>query len=458
MSGVTETLAKYAVKTGFDDLPSEVVEQVKVATLNILGAALGGYPTRLARLHVKLAKDVGGGRPESTIIGDGSRITAPLAAYVNANLAFILDYEDMLYYILHPGHATVSSALAIGEKVEATGKDFITAVAVGYEVAGRIAISMQPSLKRGRKVWGEQYHPFASVVSAGKLLGLDGDQLEIGFGIAGTYSTVPSAYKYFGKVDDTRPMREVKLGWGWMCMAGVFAALSAKEGFRGGYGILDGDEGFWIMAGSDRCDFERMTRGLGAEYMILDTEFKLHPSIGWNHPGYTGTKRLVEENGIKPDDVERVFVKGMGVDRLADFNPAGMVDAMFSLPYTIATTILQEKLLPDMYSDERIRDSRVQDLLKKITVEPDAEAEQLWFDKQMLVYSIEICLKDGRRLSTRVAYPEDKPPFDAGEVEAKFRDLASLTLTADRVEKVIRTVERLDRLESITELTRMLFP
>ena len=113
--------------------------------------------------------------------------------------------------------------------------------------------------------------------------------------------------------------------------------------------MLDGDEGFWVMAGSDRCDFDRMTRGLGSEYMILDTEFKLHPSIGWNHPPYTGTRRLVEEHGVKPEDVEKVIVKGMGVDRLADFDPAGMVDAMFSLPYTVATTILQEKLLPSSF-------------------------------------------------------------------------------------------------------------
>jgi len=456
--GVTRTLVNYAVKTKYDDLPKEVVEKVKLATLNILGAAFGGYKTKLANLHLKLAKDVGGGRPESTIIGDGSKVACPLAAYANGNLAFILDYEDMLYYILHPGHTTVSSALAVGEKVKASGKDFITAIALGYEVAGRIAISMQPSPERGSKVWGEQYHPFASVVPAGKLLNLNEDQMEIAFGIAGTYATVPSAYKYFGRVKETRPMREVKLGWGWMCMAGVFAALSAKEGFKGGYGILDGDEGFWIMAGSDRCDFERMTRCLGTEYLIMDTEFKIHPSIGWNHPPYMATKSLIEKHEVKPEDVKRIIVKGMQADRIADYNPQGMVDAMFSLPYTLATTIMREKLLPDMYSDEKMRDSRIQSLLKKITIEPDAESDRVWFDKQMMVFSIEIYMKDGRCLSTRVEYPKDKPPFGVSEVKAKFRDLASLTLTPERVEEVIRTVEKLDGLDDISELTGILAP
>jgi 2-methylcitrate dehydratase PrpD len=458
MSGVTKTLAKYAVKTRYEDFPQEVIEQAKLATLNILGAALGGYPTRLGGLHLQLAKEVGAGTPESTLIGDGNKISSPFAAYANANLAFILDYEDMLYYILHPGHATISSGLAIGEKVKASGKDFITAMIVGYEVAGRIAISMQPSLERGSKVWGEQYHPFASVIPAAKLLGFNDDQMEIGLGIAGTYSTVPSAYKYFGKVEDTRPMREVKLGWGWMCMAGVFAALSAKAGFRGGYGILDGDEGFWIMAGSDRCDFDRMIKGLGTEYLILDTEFKVHPSIGWNHPPYTAIKSLVKEHRFKPEEVESVTITGMGVDRLADFRPAGMVDAMFSLPYTVATTILQEKLLPDMYSDEKIKDPKVQNLLNKIKLKPNAEADRLWFDKQMYVFSIDISLTDGRCLSTHVEYPRDKPRFGAEEVRAKFRELASLTLTPKRVEQIIETVEKLEILDNVSELTKILSP
>ena len=86
-------------------------------------------------------------------------------------------------------------------------------------------------------------------MTAGKLYGLDADALDVAFGIAGTYATVPSAYKYFGIVAETRPMREVKLGWGWMSMAGTVAAQSAHRGFRGGHGVLDGEQGFYVMAG-----------------------------------------------------------------------------------------------------------------------------------------------------------------------------------------------------------------
>jgi 2-methylcitrate dehydratase PrpD len=454
--GATRTLCRYAAETTFDDLPKEVIDQAKVCILNILAVMLGGYKTRIGELHVKMAKDIGGGNPQATIIGDGTKVSAPLAAYANGSLGFALDYEDMIRYILHAGYISVGAGLAIGEQLKSSGKDFLAAIVMAYEVAGRIGISMQPSLERGSKVWGEQYTPFAGVVPAGKLLGLDEDQMDIAFGVAGTYSTVPSVYKYFGIVNETRPMKEVKLGWGWMCMASVFAALSAKEGFHGGYGVLDGEEGFWIMVGSDRCDFDVMTQGLGSEYLIMETEFKVHPSIGWNHPVHIATKELVEEHDIKPEEVEQVLINGMMTNRLDDFNPTGAVDAMFSLPYTVVTTILRDKLLPNMYSDERIKSDEVQNLLKKVRCEMDAEANQLFFDKLWLTFTIEIALKGGKQVSKRVQWPEEKPPFGKKEVEQKFQDLASLVLPTDQVQQVMETVYALETVDDISTLADLL--
>ena len=455
--GVTRILCQHVVNTKYDDFPKEVIEQAKLCILNILGVTFGGYKTRIGQLHVKMAKDIGGGIPEATIIGDGAKVSCPLASYANGNLAFALDYEDMINYIIHPGYISVSSGLAIGEVVKSSGKEFITAIILAYEIASRIALSMQPTIERGSKVWGEQYTPFAATITAGKLLGLDEDQMDIAFGITGTYATVPSAYKYFGIVKDTRPMREVKLGWGWMCMAGVFGALSAKEGFRGGYGILDGDEGFWIMAGSDRCDFDKMTENLGNKYLIMETEFKVHPSIGWVHPVYMATKELVDKYELRPEHIEKIIVSGMQINRIDDYSPAGSVDAMFSLPYTIATTILREKLLPDMYSEEKISDPRVQELLKKIKCVPDPEADRLWFEKQWLVFTIEMIINGGKHLNRQIIWPKERPTFGKKEVKQKFWDLANLVVSAEQAEKILQTVEKLESLSDISELVDMLY-
>lgn len=454
--GVTTELARFAVETTFDDLPDDVVEIVRLSNLNILGCCLGGWQTRIGKLHVELAKDFGGGNAQATIVGDGAKVSVPFAAYANANLGFALDYEDMVHGVVHPGYATVAAALAVGEQLHAGGRDYLAAIALGYEVSSRIGVCVQPTTERGMQVWGEQYHPFASTVTAGKLLGLDADEMEVAFGIAGTYSTVPSAYKYFGRVEETRPLREVKLGWGWMCMAGVVAAISAKRGFRGGYGVLDGPFGFWIMHGSDRCDFDRMVDALGELWLTRDTDYKIHPSIGLNHPAFWATKGLVEENDVRPEDVEHVRVATMWGDRIGDTAPSGEVDAQFSLPYTLAATIMRERLVPALYSEEKRRDPTLRRLLERIEVVHDREADRAFFDEQRFVQSVEIALADGRTLRRDVDFPRDKPAYGKGEIERKFEELAEGVLDAEQRASVRRAIDRLETIDDVRELVALL--
>ena len=455
---VTRTLASYAAETAFRDLPSEVIATAKVAVLNILAAAIGGAQTRIGRLHTELAREIGGGVRQSTLIGHGARVSRPIAAYANGSLAFALDYEDVCQYVIHPGPIVVPAALAVGEAQGTNGRRFITAVVAGYEVGTRIGWSMQPSPERGAQVWGQQYTPFAACVAAGSLLRLSAEQMDVAFGVTGTYSPVPSAYKYFGIVEETRPMREAKLGWGWMSMAGVMGAISAKAGFRGGQGILDGSEGFWIMAGSDRCEFAKMTQGLRREWLILETDYKLHPSIAWNHPPYVALRRLIEQHDIRPDQIRKVRVWNVGVSRIADFAPTSAVDAQFSLPYTVATTLLREPLTPALYDERKIKSERVRALLKKIECLPDPAMDLDWFQKNTMRSRVEIELSDGRRVAAEVAFPGDKPPYGRDQVIAKLRAMSADLLSEARVGQIVEAVDRLDRLADVGELVRLLVP
>lgn len=453
----TRALARYAVGGTYDELPPAVVAHTKTAILNILGAALGGAATRIGQLHVNLARATGGGVDDASVVG-GGKASLAMAAYANASLAFALDYEDVVCYCIHAGPVTIPAALAVGEKLGASGRELLVAIERGYEIGTRIGLSMQPSAARGAQVWGQQYTPFAPCVAAGRLLGLDAEQLDTAMGITGTYATVPSAYKYFGTVAETRPMREAKLGWGWMALGGVFGALSAAEGFRGGHGILDGDEGFWIMAGSDQCDHAIMTRDLGQTHYILETEFKVHPSIAWNHPPHVALKRLLAEADFTAADVTRVHVCGLGIERIADFAPRGAVDAMFSLPYTIATTLLGDPLLPAMYDDARINAPEVRALLARIECEPDPAAELAWFNEHRMCFDIEVSLRDGRHLRVATEFPRDKPRQGHDEIVAKFRELATVMLPVSRVDDIIDAVANLERLDNVATLARMLAP
>lgn len=454
--GATRQLCDYIANTNYEDIPQSAREAAKVAILNIIGTSLGGYETRIGKMHVNLAKKWGGGMQEATIMGDGTKVSLPMAVYANGNLGFALDYEDMIHYIVHPGYITTAAALALCEQRGFSGKDMITAVVLGFEIGGRLADSMQPTPERGAQVWGEQYHPFCSATVAGKLMGFSAEEMDTAFGIAGTYSLVPSAYKYFGRVEQTRPMKEVKLGWGWMAMGGVAAALSVEEGFTGGHGVLDGDQGFYVMAGSDRCDWDVMTRGLGTEWFVEETEYKIHPSIGFNHPGYLATKSLVEDHDIKPENVDKIKISGMMMQNIGDVTPSHAVDAMFSLPYTVVSTIMREPLLPTMYSDEKLNDPMLRDLLARTECEHVKEADSAFFNEQRMIFAVEITMKDGQTFKRDVEFPRDKPPYGRTEVEKKVRDLAGCALPMDKVEKIIETVNNLENLDNVGELVSYL--
>ncbi len=131
---VTKQLVEFAVDTVYADLPASVIDVVKLGNLNIIGTCLGGIQTRNGQLHVDIAKEFGVAPRQASIIGDGTKVSIPFAAYANGNLGFALDYEDMLYYILHPGYITVAAALAVGART--TKRDFVTASIIALVLRG----------------------------------------------------------------------------------------------------------------------------------------------------------------------------------------------------------------------------------------------------------------------------------------------------------------------------------
>lgn len=280
--------------------------------------------------------------------------------------------------------------------------------------------------------------------------------MDVALGIAGIYSCVPSVYKYFGPVDETRPIREVKQGWGWQCTAGVIAAMSAHRGFGGGHGILDGEQGYWAMVSSDRCDFDRLTAGLGEEWLSLETEFKLRSSIGANHPAYWATKGLVEDHDLGAEDVEEVTVTTLWAELIGDHAPVTAVDAQFSLPYTIATTIMREPPGAGLYREEKLADPAVRRLLGRIRVVRDPAADRAFFDGQRIVQTVEIALSDGRAVSRTIEFPRDQPEVGEPEVVAKFEELSAAVLSAERRAAVRTTLANLDELDHIGVLARLL--
>lgn len=457
--GATEKLGSYVSNARYEDLPKEVIHQAKRCILDTIGCILSGYSTELGKNVISLAKNIGGGRGTSTIVGDGSKVSPLQAAFANASLADVLDWNDFLY-VGHCGCGTIPAALAVGEEVHASGIDIITAVVMGYEVMGRIGLAVQPSEARFKQLWGvPSWVSFAAGAAAGKILDLNERQMTTTIGYAGAFAPVASSWKYVETRSDVYHCLH-----GWSTMGGVFASAHAKKNFVGMNTLLDGEHGWWVMVGSDRCNFPLMTRGLGKEYWIMKTMVKRFPSNLWIQPFLDAFYKAIEGEDVKAEDIEKILVTP-GIPMLMPYKQVGMMDAEFSLPYNIAAAILERKPSYRWYAQEKLSDPNILNLMSRVETEQEMEfilpyqcLSKLWEDEWHYSATVTVITKHGKHLRGSVFYPRGHPrnPITEEELEEKIRNASIPPLGNKRCTKLISLVRRLEEIKDISELTAIL--
>jgi len=456
---VTRDLATYAVETQFEDYPQEVVERAKILVLDSIGCMFGGCQTSLGEGILTPIKSMGGAE-EATIVGGGVRVPTIQAAFVNGTTANALDYDDTLLGIGHPGASVIPAALAIGEWTDASGKDVLNAILIGYDVGDRIGLAIQPTYERLQNVWGVgTWQTFGAVAAAAKMLNLDLKQTLNAYGVAGATAPLPNTQKW-GWALEERPIHWVKEPTGWPCWTGTTAAVLAKHGFIGNNYILDGDNGFWIMAGSDRCDYDKMTEGLGSEYEVVDNiAIKPYSSCRWQHATLDCVKRLKTEHNLGPEDVEEVVVHSFAWVKTHElYGPADMVDAQFCIPYTVTMVLLGLHPGPAWYTDENLKSEEVLELSKKVSVEVDPELDKAYFDRDQLAARVEITTRRGGKFEAFVDVPTGDPrnPLTVEEIEDKFRNQALYALDEEEVEDAMGMIADFENLDSVSGLMSLL--
>ncbi|EED34730.1 putative MmgE/Prp family protein [Luminiphilus syltensis NOR5-1B] len=457
----TGTLAEFAAGIQFKDLPPEVVDRLKLLTLNIVGKAFAGSATSLGAKYLKLGQAMGGGSSDARVIASDITLSCPAATYVNSGYATALDYDDTLHWaLIHPGNAAVTSGLAVGSAHNRSGKDFLTALVLGYEVGGRIALAAQPSVERFKDVWGLGNQSFTSAPVVGRLLNLSADQMYSALGITGVYSVVPSAWTYLGP--GTRPMREVKMAWGWSAMVGVTGATAASLDLtmQQELSIFDSEEGWHLMHGADKMESEKMTDGLGERWDVLTTAYKAYSACYLIFGVCDAVQVAIGDRSIGPEDVEKVVVSGGEwiTKRLSDTSPVGPVDAQFSTEWCVSMIIMQIPPGPEWCSDETMANPVARALTKRVEVAFDEHADAAWLDDGKSLNSVTIVLKNGEELTGAVDEPKGEPgnPITESEVRETFHRLAAYAVDADRAAKIEQVIDRLDTLENISELTELL--
>lgn len=381
---LTHRLSEFVSNTRYEDLPESVIRESKRLLLDIVGCALGAVRTESAQIALRYVRDMGGS-PRSTVLGLDRRSSPMNAAYSNARLANVLDADDTFPTTTHFGNATVFSALALAEHYGRTGRDLVTAIAVGFEVGARIGNWMGTpfTIRDGRIVgWNEMGGPaatvtWAAVAAAASISKLSTREINHAFGMAGANSPQPTIRKW--AESSTQSMYKYADA-GWCAQAGVSASLLASLGSTGMLDILDGENGFWRFYGSPSHDDQALISGFGTDWQILNTTYKPWPCCRWNHHPLTAFTKILKQHRIEPHEIERIVVRANPFALTSIFReqqPADALSAEFSHPHAIAMVAYGVSPGPGWYIPEALSSPHICAMRARVSVEPEPRSANI---------------------------------------------------------------------------------
>lgn len=440
---LSEKLADFIVGTSYEDLPDPVVEFTKLCILDWLGSAIAGAGKQPIRMIDRLVREQGGSEQASLVTGGKTSMLN--AALVNGAASHVVELDDIhKSSIIHAATVVVPAALAVAERLNKSGKELITAVAIGYDVCFRIGEAVSPS---HYYYWHNTATcgTFGAAAAAAKLLELDKRQIVHALGNAGTQAAGLWEFIVDGAMTK-------QLHTGKAAMNGLLASLLAKEGFTGPSRILEGDRGFF-KAMAETYDEKKVYEGLGEHFKIVENSFKIHASCRHTHPAVDLALRLLAERQLTPDQIEEIRVGGYRAvyDITHNPNPQTVYAAKFSLQFCVSLAFAKGKAgLPD-FTEETLWDPEVRGLMErvKLTVDPqvDAAYPEKWGSAMTVV------TKQGDVFSLSTDYPKGDPenPVTEDDLVRKFKILAA-HLSDQEIEHFVDAVLGLDSLASAADL------
>lgn len=452
----TRVFGDYIAGLSFDDLPIDVVEKATDCLLDSIGCLLGAYALPLASILDGFVKDVAS-TGTCPILGSDRRTDLGTAAFVHATLINALDFDD-IYRKGHPGATVISAALTGAAHVDRSGSELLAAIIAGYEVSGRVAMSLT-HLHPRKTIHGHgTWQVFGAVAAASKLLKLDPLQSAHAIAIAAANAPVASVMK---TVYGHQPTM-AKNNFGTAAQTGVNAALLAKNGFEGPLDIFESETGFWRMAGAEGSDYDRLSTGLGQTFEIRAVGFKpfsccriLQSSILASALAFSNAKMSPASDSFK-----RLVVTAPSIVCEPPFNEPAPKDAwaaQFSAPYAVAMALLGIEPGPAWFSETWLRSEVVAGFITKIELRahagPSAPGSHHAADAQLHT-------ADGQvfEAEVKVALGEAENPLGRQFLEEKFRRLAMPRIGAVRAERLLASVTEIRDCPSINHMLTLLGP
>ncbi len=443
---ISERLARFIADLTVEKLPADAVTVAKLSFLDWLGSAIAGGTTRSTRMVVQVAKGLGG-KPQATLIPDGSKTSCHLAALVNAASSHVVEMDDLHKpSVLHPAAPVIPAALAVAERDGISGAELLAAVVAGYEVAIRAGEALGPSHYHFWHTTGT-CGVFGAAAAAGKLLRLTPEQLVWALGSAGTQSA--GLWEFLVEGAMSKQLHPAKAA-----ADGLLAALLAQQGLTGALQIFEGEKGLG-RATSAAPDLARLTEGLGDYPLrIVENSFKTHAACYHIHSTIDAAMDLKARFNLEPAEIRKITVRlySAGLDLLEKVEPMSSYAAKFSIPYCIATALVKGRVALDDFTEEGIRDETIRQLMSHVVLQRDPGLDQVYPDTWPAIVTIETAA--GARHETRVDYPKGDPknPMTREELIDKFHVLTRRIIPEASRSLLVERCLTLDTLEDVEKL------
>jgi 2-methylcitrate dehydratase PrpD len=418
-ASLTERLADWQLARRDTGFAAADIEAARLLVLDWLGSAVAGMGTDTGRIFLEYARLQPAGKV--TLLGLAEGRSVEVAALVNGALSHIVEMDDVeRESVTHPGAVVVPAALAVAERVGASGLDLLAAVVVGYEIMVRVGAALGPE---------HYFHfhntattgGFGAAAAAGWLLGLDRERLVWALGNAGTQAAGLWQFNEEGAL--TKPLHP-----GRAAANGVLAATLSRLGLTGAQRILEGERGFFAGL-APRGNPLKVVEHLGeaAEPLRVHAiSIKPHASCRHTHAPIDAALTLRAQ--LPPGAaIARIGVSTyQAALTLCDKpDPRTAADAKFSLQFCVASALLRGRVGLDEFSDAALADSALRALLARVEVAVDDAREALY--PACWSAAVSLTLADGRTFEAAQERPKGDPenPLTEAELEAKFRGLAA---------------------------------
>ena len=398
--GATAAMAAFAVRE--HHFPAPARARAQDALTDCVGCMVAGSAEPLTRPLMSLTPsfEQASAQFPSLLIGAGHYASPSDAALFNGAVAHALDFDDTNHpAYAHPTAVLAPAMLAVAPLTDASGADLITAYILGFEVFGKLGRAMNKQhYKRGWHATSS-FGCLAAAVAAGRLLGLDERKMRMAIGIAA--SSAGGLRSNFGSM--VKPLHA-----GFAARNGVTAALLARSGFEAGLDSLDHRYGY-LAVFNDGIGYDLAPLlAMGDDLEILTEHglaLKPYPACGATHPGIEAALTVRDEMGSASIASVRAGVCEMALSPLIHVMPDTPLAGKFSLHFCIAAALLEGKVGLDTFTEERITDPRIRELIPRISMEVD----ERWRDDSEFCTEVTVQTKDGRQYTARVPLAAGKP-------------------------------------------------